>query len=336
MMEDPEERHSRWDQMPDQEEETKATDRVHGREEPNSGNPAPKQHQRVLDPEMIELFRLLQQEQRQQTQALLQSLQQLHTAKDEKLSRLIHRQPYRGTKWNSSEGDAKLAVQVVDFINDVERHARRSWKVNPVVPTEDPDGEILKAVEGSIGTIPRKVWYDKWIAMAERAGIPSWLDFKKAATKRFLETETYDVHQIYELLSMPQLETFKSAMEFNTEFRTRMGYIGAKYQFSDTQARGLYLSKINKTDREWLTMNKPTATLDEWMLLIERSRRDPGSRPRGKPKDQKPTGANKRHCFQCGDANHLAPHCKASQDKKDQHTANCVSCKKSREKRSAA
>ena len=48
---------------------------------------------------------------------------------------------------------------------------KRSWRIDPYNPEADKHGEVLKAVEESIGRIPKRAWYDAWVRHVEQQGV---------------------------------------------------------------------------------------------------------------------------------------------------------------------
>ena len=121
-----------------------------GREESNSGNGRPRQAPRLEEPNvpmkmMLEMFSQMQ----RMHSETLHALKEVQQGKRESLSKRIKDLPYNGRKWQAT-GELDMAVQLAEFISDVERHAKRA----------DKHGEVLKAVEESIGRIPKRAWYD--------------------------------------------------------------------------------------------------------------------------------------------------------------------------------
>ena len=171
-------------------------------EQPNSGNPAPRQQAR-REEDLHEVIRMLSEANATMITNMMKAMKDQSRQEDRSLTKLITRIPYKGVKWNSTTGDNDLAVQLAEFIPAVERHVKRSWKVNPEDAAADPDGEILKAVENSIGIIPKTAWFDQWVTGKESSGqTPTWPAFKLDATTRFLKTETYAIHRIQDLLAI--------------------------------------------------------------------------------------------------------------------------------------
>ena len=356
---------SRWEDQADWEQrrqtmfgEPDATDKRRRDGEERSGNP--RQHKQAKEPspsaqEMMfaQMFQSMQamcmemqrahQEQSIQFQEAIMRLQQQQEAKENKLSRKIKDFPYKRRKWGADGSGSDMAVQLSEFMPEVERHARRSWGIDCNDATQDPHGEVLKAVESSIGAAPKRAWYDQWIKVAEGKGTPQWYTFKQHATDRFLVGAAYRLRRIMDFLQQGNLKMNNDSFKFNGEIRTKLGRIPDDVTMEEI-GKAVYLLKIPDTMSNHLLNIKPDAKWDEWMQYVEdatkKHKRD-GTRNHN-TSAQGSNGNNsgtptrsKIHCYKCGSEKHMAHKCDASQDAIKKHRDTCNRCKKWREKSQA-
>ena len=311
------------------------------RENPDSGNGRPRQAPRT-DMEgqgtsmymetMMEMFMQMQRMHAETLQALKESQQ----VKRDSLSKRIKDLPYKGRKWQAS-GELDMAVQLAEFIPDVERHAKRSWRIDPNDPEADQHGEVLKAVEDSIGRIPKRAWYDAWVRDVEQRGkVPSWKGFKLGAEERFLKGTQYKLKRIMALLESSSMGK-KDPFQFNSDFRTKMARLPEDVALEDI-FKAKYLLELPSETRETLLLLQEDKTLDQWMQTVEETmKRKPTVNQQKKNPSQTNTttrkttpakrGAAGVHCFKCG-GDHFANKCTASEGRVAEHQAKCEVCKK--------
>ena len=311
------------------------------REDPDSGNGRPRQAPRTdMEGPMEAMMEMFMQMQRMHAETI-QALRESQHVKRDSLSKRIKDLPYKGRKWQAN-GELDMAVQLAEFIPDVERHARRSWRINPNDTEADKHEEVLKAVEESIGKIPKRAWYDAWVRQVEQQRVvPSWPLFKSNAEERFLKGEQYKLKRIMALLGSASMGN-KDPFQFNSEFRTKMARLPENVTLEDI-IKAKYLLELHPETMKTLLLLQEDKSLDQWMQTVEDmvKRKPAASQEKGKtgkasmkaPAASK--GSSTVHCYKCGAA-HLANKCSASEERVAEHQAKCDICKKRKASLSSA
>ena len=279
---------------------------------------------------MIEMFMQMQRMHAETLQALKESQQ----GKRDSLSKRIKDLPYKGRKWQAN-GELDMAVQLAEFIPDVERHARRSWRIDPNDTEADKHGEVLKAAEESIGKIPKRAWYDAWVRQVEQQGVvPAWPLFKSNAEDRFLKGEQYKLKRIMALLGSANMGS-RDPFQFNSEFRTKMARLPEDVTIEDI-IKAKYLLELPAETRDTLLLLQEDKTLDQWMQTVEETVKRPTAQEKKKPQTRaaKKAPAAKAdtrsgvvHCYKCG-GDHWANKCTTSEERVAEHQRSCEQCKK--------